>query len=183
MLEFPMPDSAYICPVAVAVDVDLHLRNLNLAAFEPLRELLLRPWFQRAWVVQEAVLGNTTVVVAGSCQLSIEELAWATDCRVMFDRPARGSIAMFCDSIHSKLVLDTMFALRHPTLSAILGLVSLAQDGGFDSLILDSLAANRASDPRDHVYAFLGFQNDANISIVRITVSRSPRLSPGHQMP
>lgn len=164
MLEFSMPDSAYTRPVAV--DVDLHLRNPNPATFEPLRELLLRPWFQRAWVVQEAVLGNTTAIVAGSCQLSIEELAWATDCRVMFDRPARSSVARFCDSIRSKIVLDTMFALRHPTLSSSLGLVSLAQDSGFDSLIMDSLATNRASDPRDHVYAFLGFQNDPNISIV-----------------
>lgn len=164
MLEFSMPDSAYTRPVAV--DVDLHLRNPNPATFEPLRELLLRPWFQRAWVVQEAVLGNTTAIVAGSCQLSIQELAWTTDCRVMFDRPARSSVARFCDSIRFKIVLDTMFALRHTTLSSSLGLVSLAQDSGFDSLIMDSLATNRASDPRDHVYAFLGFQNDPNISIV-----------------
>ena len=48
---------------------------------EALYQLLCRPWFRRAWVVQEAVLAKTATVVAGSCRIPLLELfrAWSKE--------------------------------------------------------------------------------------------------------
>lgn len=129
----------------------------------PLHRLLLRPWFRRAWVVQEAVLAKVAVVVAGSCQLTIEELCW-TMCWPSTFLGSGEESATKAEFYSSKIVLDTIFGLRHPTKNGTA--TFRGADRGFDSLIMDSLGRNHTSDPRDHVYAFLGFQKDPNVSIV-----------------
>ncbi|KAK1831041.1 heterokaryon incompatibility protein-domain-containing protein [Podospora conica] len=132
---------------------------------EPVWRLLQRPWFERAWVVQEAVLPNTAVVLAGSCQLAIEDLRWTTSLGYLYSDPKLNALGLgvYTQVQFSRSLLETIFVLRHPSAPQHpFG----PQDHGFDSLVMDSLASNKASDPRDHVYAFLGFQKDANISIV-----------------
>jgi hypothetical protein len=128
---------------------------------EPLHQLLVRPWFRRAWVIQEAVLPKAAVVVvAGSCQMTLEELFWIT----CWPRILQLTDKRRRDFQASKVVLDTIITLKDPSKTQTAEFRT--GDHGFDSLVIDSLASSHASDPRDHVYAFLGFQKDPNISIV-----------------
>ena len=120
---------------------------------EALYQLLCRPWFRRAWVVQEAVLAKTATVVAGSCRIPLLELfrAWSKE----GNHWTSEQLEQIFDA---SITLETIQALRTDCE------IPPGWEPGFDAL-LNRLGNAQASDLRDHVYAFLGLRNDPRISI------------------
>jgi hypothetical protein len=119
---------------------------------ETLVQLICRPWFTRGWIVQEAVLGKTTTLIAGTSWLPLDDVgqAWS---KPKFSVPARHR-----DAIHvGRTSIINIMALRKRKSVPDL-------EFGFDGL-LNSFGDSQISDPRDHVYAFLGLKYDARIVI------------------
>lgn len=120
-----------------------------------IRNLLTRPWFGRAWVVQEAVLSNTATCFLGTLAFDIEAL-WAL---VRAVRNAEDhKLADAQDGIRQLrgyLVLNEIIRLRHQR-----------QDQRCFYYSLSTLAPRcRTSRPQDMIFAFLGLLDDPRIQV------------------
>ncbi|KAK8023704.1 HET-domain-containing protein [Apiospora rasikravindrae] len=100
------------------------------------------PWFERAWVIQEALLAPRSLVHIGSHEIDLEKLllsaAWLAHVSSTMD---------LCplDKHVGLLNCKRMYDLGH----------SADDDKSIDD-ILDKLQTFRAADPRDYVYGILG---------------------------
>lgn len=121
---------------------------------EALSRLLHRPWFMRSWVVQEAALAKTASVLTGSCQITFLDLfqAWNKDGNHWTEKQMSG---IFNSSITLRAIMALRADCERPRL----------WEPGWDAL-LNHLGDTQTSDPRDHIYAFLGIKNDLRISII-----------------
>ncbi|KAH7380168.1 heterokaryon incompatibility protein-domain-containing protein [Pyrenochaeta sp. MPI-SDFR-AT-0127] len=129
-----------------------HSDALDLHHIEALVQLFCRPWFSRGWTIQEAVLANVATVIVGSCLLSLEDLkrAWHRESNKYSGyqlRSCQVGVASF----------EVINSLRNDRSARF-------RDSGFDGL-LNGLGDTRTSDVRDHVYAFLGLNQDRRIKI------------------
>ncbi|KAH7074109.1 heterokaryon incompatibility protein-domain-containing protein [Paraphoma chrysanthemicola] len=126
--------------------------GLNWSHIETLVELHCRPWFSRGWTVQEAVLAKKATLIAGTSLLPLEDVeqAWRKKNNLYSkDQLDRSEIG--------RRSLEVIMALRKRVSAPLL-------DSGFDG-VLNSLGNIQTSDPRDHVYAFLGIKQDPRIII------------------
>ena len=123
-------------------------------------EMYRTPWFDRVWVIQEAALSKKCTVHWGEGQLGIEyviELAWWMSWR--------GDLFSFRPDIQECKLCDNFAQIQvgYPSAKgwkeSLPLLKYLGGEYGPRCLlvsILDTSREVKASDPRDHIYAFLG---------------------------
>lgn len=117
-----------------------------------LGQLHCRLWLSRGWTIQEAVLAKEAFLIAGTSSLLLEdiELAWACIPDSYMDETME----------RCRLGRDTfaiVIALRK-------GNSARRRDYGFHGL-LNNFGGVQTSDARDHIYAFLGLNQDPRITI------------------
>lgn len=123
--------------------------SLKRSDMKPIMELLRRSWFSRGWVIQEAVMAKEALVMAGSCVFTIIDLVSAWIIQNPHPEPADVRIG--------GATFEMIMALRQN---------SLVNFGfGFDGL-LNGCGNVQTTDPRDHVFAFLGLNPDPRITII-----------------
>ena len=123
------------------------LQHLNLTApgWKALSTLFQRPWFTRAWVVQEAAISSRVIVTCGR-----QTIPWKILSRVVSSLYRRGIIPTFHQYIHN----DYGFH-RVDVISSIQAISNYS--------LIDLLNSNRfcdATDPRDKVFAMIGIARD-----------------------
>jgi hypothetical protein len=124
----------------------LFFLNSELGDLIPvIRSLLSQHWFSRAWVFQEAVLARNSTVVCGSFNMSLDAL---------------GGIA------RDLYFLSKIRDFQEPPGIAFLRQATRLRDKAARIeptefyWYINLMSHCRASDPRDHVYAFLGLLDD-----------------------
>jgi len=125
-------------------------QNLALAGVPPtddaswnlLSRFLVRPWFSRVWVVQEAVLARRVIVTCGSCQMGWAELHEVAG---TIDKSLYGPIVA---SGHSRIMSLQRYHQRRADKE--LGLLRL--------LLVERTQA--ATNDRDKIFALLGLATD-----------------------
>ncbi|RYN74344.1 hypothetical protein AA0120_g12431 [Alternaria tenuissima] len=137
--------------------------------------LINRPWFKRAWVIQEIALGKTALVVCGSKVFPWELLAktlsfvkitrWYHHLRsekLRHVKELRKQPGIYRQVLKSKLEVGiSPLNLNSTRLTASLLAETNGQVVSHSSLrnLLDKHRFAESSDPRDKVYAFLGLAN------------------------
>ncbi|CAI9630293.1 unnamed protein product [Alternaria burnsii] len=137
--------------------------------------LINRPWFKRAWVIQEIALGKTALVVCGSKVFPWELLSktlsfvkitrWYHHLRsekLRHVKELRNQPGIYRQVLKSKLEVGiSPLNLNSTRLSTSLLAETNSQMANHSSLrnLLDKHRFAESSDPRDKVYAFLGLAN------------------------
>jgi hypothetical protein len=111
--------------------------------------LVQREWWQRIWTVQETTTTAEKVVLCGSCVIPFEAFFIAREVYEWLRRAGKVTIADEADRGFD-LVRDRNQAA---------GKVSAGSDVELPEF-LTLLRRNMATDPRDKVYATLGFRED-----------------------
>ncbi|KAG5745299.1 hypothetical protein H9Q70_012013 [Fusarium xylarioides] len=136
-------------------------------SWDPIINLLRRPWFRRTWVIQEAVIPQHAQVICGD-----QSISWATFLRVVDAIKHYQSSVKTIPGYHS--LYDTISSLdlmrsarnkRHPDIY-ILGqrwyrplLTGRPMDGQEDSSLLDLILMSRrykCTYPHDKIFGMLG---------------------------
>lgn len=120
-------------------------------AWHDVGKLLDRPWFQRLWIIQEAVLSHDVRFICGRVYIPWKDLSLFAIC--MIDNDLGGLIALGNSAEHEVYesgltrirMIDRMidYEWTHPRQSALLG--ALVDGRG-----------SRATDPRDKVFGIMG---------------------------
>jgi len=118
-------------------------------------EFFSRPWFKRAWVVQEAVLAKEPIWLAGDTQLQLPDV---TNALVAGEHwPAYAPHSVDCAVSLPELSRSTNTVMQQILLLRVLRPVYGGRIVPRDvPEFLNIMATCQATDPRDHVYAFLG---------------------------
>lgn len=132
---------------------ELLTRGRIESQIEALIELYRRPWFTRAWVIQEAILPKNSLVLAGFTQLVLEDLAvMSLALMKMLDAKQR--------QIKGLTTLGHIGTGREQEKG-----ISIRFKVPFHERLSQYSSRVDATDPRDLVYAFLAFQDDERIKI------------------
>jgi ankyrin repeat protein len=113
----------------------------NKKAVEGLNDLFARPYFTRAWIVQELILSKRGMVVCGQQQMD-----W-------------GMFRKACQVINSsRKAQDKLIALSTSAFWNIMSTQSIFADHGYVGfgLAVSTLLRSKATDDRDKIYAALG---------------------------
>ncbi|KAI4185649.1 MAG: hypothetical protein L6R41_004006 [Letrouitia leprolyta] len=158
----PLPDNSSLTEQATkAMGLYAKLSSSLISA----RTLIQRPWFGRAWIIQEAALAERLHIQCGEKVLDWESLY--SNLRLMTQTPDASGMPMAFGNM-SYQRLEFVEATRKDVKLARSGGekldTSTNKEGGSDSRLpwrqLHSAVNNGrfygASDPRDHVYALLG---------------------------
>lgn len=121
----------------------------DAAAFERVLNILSRPWFSRAWVIQEAILPSRGYVIFGKDLINVKALVRGLTYFVMIY--ANRITDLHC-GIHSVYDAWTQRQL-HDILIPFPEKLSMLNE------------ESHASDSRDRVYAFLGLKDEESIDI------------------
>jgi len=123
-------------------DGQVALLPLDAPLRAPIKNLLLRPWFHRAWTYQEALLAQNIILVCGDSEVKIHR----QHLKQLFPRTQSSSLIDFMlssDRPNSKPRLRMQFqVVPDETLHTEYGLLDPAL-----ALRLDSSSLNRASSP------------------------------------
>ena len=129
------------------------LRALNLpdegdSLWASLVSLYQRPWFERGWVLQEAVLSLRAIVILGDDQFDFEKLE---ACPMFFHE--------------SGLYYHSILRLPLPSVTPIV-IKRIREQSEPRSLVhlLHSLDMCRTTDPRDKIYCLLGIADDVSLA-------------------
>jgi hypothetical protein len=118
------------------------LDSLSQSQTDAVARLLKTAWFSRVWVIQEAALSQSPYVLWGQT-----EIDWRS---LMFVLKEIGDQRIAVSDLWNKVGLEWNFWLAHraynPSKQSLLSLVGL----------LYTARGHSATDPRDHIYAFLG---------------------------
>lgn len=132
--------------------------------------LLTSAWWVRVWIVQELVLAKTAVIQCGH-----DLLDWDRFC-LLVDLVARSP----CFS-PSGTYVEEYRSLKHGRLSMFPGADHLSQKKDLAGRLY-AFRANRATDSRDKVFAFLGLseglgegtQQDSSAALIRVDYTAEP---------
>jgi hypothetical protein len=119
--------------------------------FPAVSMLLNQPWFTRAWVFQESVLAKTSIIISSSLDMSLDTLA--TLVRDMWFLPK----PQWSQETPGIAFLRQAIRLRKKAVNGERASISLNEFYWY----LNLMALSTASDPRDHVYAFIGLLQDS----------------------
>lgn len=118
------------------------------------RKLFARPYWRRMWIFQELIFAKHVLVFCGSNKFSWSELGRAQLAWVQLSRPAFHGLV---DSTAQRLVTLTDFNATSPIF--LRGLLQKNDKRCEDISSLMNLTISRlADDPRDKIYALLGFE-------------------------
>lgn len=111
-------------------------------------ELLLRPWFQRLWVIQEVGIAKSALISIGNVQVEFTQLLrliYRLGDKVLL----RNKFELYVDPVFAFSIFPAQFerVVRHYYPGYV----------DFDFLdILHRSGQQQASDPKDYIYALLG---------------------------
>jgi heterokaryon incompatibility protein (HET) len=135
--------------------------------WEALAKMMTCEWFNRVWVVQEAGLSKNPRILYGNCELS-----WELCFKVLIWMRHRGRLIAYNFHIEWHAIhLDRPLIWKHPNSSNDSSRVNLP---GYDWSFLEVLEYSRqlkASNPRDHIYAFLGHPSAVKANTKELIVS------------
>ena len=124
-----------------------------------LLSLVSQPWWERIWIVQEAVLSTTAILNIGRHQISLSSFI-----------PAARNYAVHCEGCCKTWIWlwhgrsDDIFLPLIPKMSLVKDLGRVIDDYAADVLIPVKLALlsreRKATDPRDHFYAITGLMKN-----------------------
>jgi hypothetical protein len=127
------------------------LPERNDPSWRALGALFARPWFQRIWIIQEAIVSESATVFCGSWSMEFQNFLYTLAVAVISDMPIPGS------STSSSGIATKM--------AWLMNLLRQAQDEGKKWKLIDLLHRCRtssATDARDYVYGLLGLSADAD---------------------
>ncbi|KAI1612012.1 heterokaryon incompatibility protein-domain-containing protein [Exophiala viscosa] len=137
-------------------------RVLETRLLEATTDLLMLPYWQRLWVVQEVALARAATPVCGAFSISIE----------YFEKHLRNNMASSMLS-HPLSARQRTSARTGPVTATLLRLIFLRQIGGRKPLwkLLDEFCMGQCTEPRDKVYSLLGLvQGDNNTYHIRNSI-------------
>lgn len=148
--SLPYPDSPYSTfpwPNCAHDRTGEEIGN-NRQLWEPIFDLLNRPWFDRLWVMQEIQLASKRSIV----QCGLDSIGWPLFQRAVLCLRYQGNLPRHVSSRLSKLV----------------GLLSSARNCDFLRLLVKA-QARLCSEPRDKVYGILGLTPPRMRSLIHPT--------------
>ena len=124
------------------------------AELKALEHLLNRDWFVRAWIFQEAALGNDLQVWYGGLVTSFENLRRLVDTIKMYQYTKGGYARSIMKTTHG---CDTIALIQHARESNCCGdsACILFKQPNLLQVLFEVLLRFRATDDRDLIYAFL----------------------------
>lgn len=120
-----------------------------------IRELLSRPWWNRVWIVQEAVVGKKVVLMVGNEQFDWENVERSLD-RIKTRKLLQGTGAV---EVFGVVVNPEMYSAQDESYQLIARLRKAWQADKFDLSICELLYNFRhleCTNPRDRVFGCLG---------------------------
>jgi hypothetical protein len=148
-------------------------------------DLMLRPWWSRAWIVQEAISAQQIQIMCGNYLMPWEEFHLASSMVFTHVATILGIVTAECTNeknpdeaqlLHTKIdrLCDSAAHVRTITTTA-----AERMKGGPQAFydILRRHARAGATDPRDKVYGFLGLVDACRPEVIRIPIDYS--LDPG----
>lgn len=136
-------------------DLSYGIPPLDDARWKMLGNFLLRPWFKRAWVVQEVALANEVIFYCGTKTISWEQVLKAMliiFCMDLGDLVANGNESIICLHFYQKA-----YAINRSCLGVKNTVLQL-------EVLLLAEGARLASDDRDKVFSLLGLASDVQAS-------------------
>jgi hypothetical protein len=127
--------------------------------FKALKNLLHRPWFDRAWVYQESTLARKSYVKCGAFSVSGQHLFEVCITIAELQRGRKGPEWWFVDNAHVKGEI-LLFKGPLPELDSARPSISNVNWNTILNLLHIRRIA-KAKDPRDKIYSLLGVANDA----------------------
>ncbi|KAH7150532.1 heterokaryon incompatibility protein-domain-containing protein [Dactylonectria estremocensis] len=149
-------------PVTSLIDFrpTFFFENVKMRRLRAVYELLSRPWFQRAWVFQEASLAKRLCVQFGSAEMDFDDLE--NVCHAI--NRAQVELGLHQEFWMGNLGTSTpgyeMMKLIKRTRR---GSASQPRDQSFLCKLLQVLRRVECGDQRDRIFAFLAFQEDEGI--------------------
>jgi hypothetical protein len=131
------------------------ISSLSDPRWKALGNFLLRPWFKRAWVVQEVALANEVIFHCGTITISWEQVLKAM--MGIFSMDLGDLVTNENESIICLHFYQRAYALSRSYLGNKSDILRL-------EVLLLAEGARLASDDRDKVFAFLGLANDVQSS-------------------
>ncbi|SPO03249.1 uncharacterized protein DNG_05931 [Cephalotrichum gorgonifer] len=135
--------------------------------FGEVRELLTRPWFTRGWIIQEAVVAKKLLLVCGP-----EVFEWDI-LRVM--------VSALTDDFGLGDTYNVLRCPEEPAIRARFHLINDLRSAWIKSrdeirlvTVLFGFRGLQTTDPRDHIYAFLGLLREAGGSLIIPEYRSSP---------
>lgn len=134
------------------------LLGANDEYLNALVELLNSPWFNRAWIVQEAVLCRDLQLLVGDITITDLNFLYSLIKSVYFTRPTndRQHFALFKAAGYDGAWDLSLMRLHHHARNS--------SDWKFYYL-LSKMSKKQVSDDRDHVYAFMGLIDEPGVVI------------------
>ncbi|KAH7134407.1 heterokaryon incompatibility protein-domain-containing protein [Dactylonectria macrodidyma] len=137
-----------------------HFENVKMRRLRAVYELLSRPWFQRAWVFQEASLAKRLCVQFGSAEMSFDDLKNVCDAI----HRAQIELGLHQENWMGNLATSTpgyemMKLIAHTRRES----QSQPHNQIFLCKLLQVLRRVECGDQRDRIFAFLAFQQGQGI--------------------
>ncbi|KAH7132706.1 heterokaryon incompatibility protein-domain-containing protein [Dactylonectria macrodidyma] len=131
--------------------------NVKMRRLRAVYELLCRPWFQRAWVFQEASLSKRLCVQFGSAEMNFDDLENVCDAihraQVELGLHQENWMGNLSTSTPGYEMIKLIEGTRRESLSR-------PNDKSFLCKLLQVLRRVECGDQRDRIFAFLAFQQD-----------------------
>lgn len=152
-----------------------------LRQWEGFNDLVSSPWWNRCWIAQELIVARNAIMTFGRVAMPWNEFKIAYKIIVViFMTIAQEQMSQDPDKLiteQERLTFETMIRGWNTSVKLLINLQSAWEKGNALEIkpIIDHAREARSSDPRDHVYAFLGLI-DTGYNIV---VSYDPSNSLG----
>jgi hypothetical protein len=130
------------------------LEKLPESKLKPIERLLRRPWFQRKWIVQEAVKGRELLIICGHSTLDWDILENVFYYAAVAGETKLGMLTNWSDSsIRAFNNMKSITSFRYHT---------SRPEGNTLSSLLYYTRFFHCSDPRDHIISLLGLVCDTD---------------------
>ncbi|GIZ44585.1 hypothetical protein CKM354_000777900 [Cercospora kikuchii] len=150
--------------------------KMHPQANEAVQSMLSREWFGRAWVMQEAILARDAVIRCGAFQEDWKTFcAFLCDYRRYYRNDSRGLVRRTMpqgDNDQNRMneaISKEFETLRWINLPFSVAVINAAREAGHEMPLLDLLGyarLQRASDPRDKIYAIMGLLSGKQRALV-----------------
>lgn len=137
------------------VDMIVHGRPTCDDDLRALLSFIMRPYWRRAWIVQELILPPQATLYCGEHRLDRDELTTVH----VFLESLKGITDHILTSKHDAFVLLILLQASYPTLAGVSTTLYAKRNGGLHGMSCGqfrNLTKQLASVTHDHLYAFLG---------------------------
>jgi hypothetical protein len=183
-------------PVAFLRDGPL----LDKSRWKAFDNLILRPWFSRVWVLQEAGLARRAIAYVGETSIALADIIqicllhnYRPDLQYHVPLISPGRVVSAFALIWSGFSTGNDWLRERPILQKLLHYHRSSLNFDFAD-VLGAAAQFQCTDPRDHVFAFLGEQPKPNFDDSVLMqraghpraidpLTKRPMIEPDYEMP